>query len=175
MRPGVKWKSVEERFLEKVVRSPVTGCWLWRGCQNHRNGYPHFRVNGKMVLARRWAYEHYRGPIPAGLVCSHDRRRRRCVNPAHVELVTHSVSTLRGRLPELARQRQLSKTHCPQGHTYAGDNLYVHPGTGSRYCRKCRVVAVRKCRAARQGREKRERKRLSARPPSYRHTKGAVA
>jgi hypothetical protein len=29
-----------------------------------------------------------------------------------------------------------SRTHCPQGHPYAGDNLYVAPN-GERYCRAC--------------------------------------
>lgn len=30
-----------------------------------------------------------------------------------------------------------SRTHCPQGHPYAGDNLYVKP-SGGRVCRQCK-------------------------------------
>lgn len=35
-------------------------------------------------------------------------------------------------------QGNARKTHCPQGHPYAGDNLYVQPD-GNRKCRKCRA------------------------------------
>lgn len=31
-----------------------------------------------------------------------------------------------------------AKTHCPQGHPYSGDNLYVHPDGRHRACRTCR-------------------------------------
>lgn len=37
--------------------------------------------------------------------------------------------------PRLPYQYQLEKTHCPQGHPYEGENLYVDRGT--RYCRTC--------------------------------------
>lgn len=33
------------------------------------------------------------------------------------------------------------KTHCPQGHEYAGDNLYVYPD-GRRQCRACARNAI---------------------------------
>jgi hypothetical protein len=33
-------------------------------------------------------------------------------------------------------------THCPKGHPYSGDNLYVKPG-GARACRECRTAADR--------------------------------
>lgn len=40
-----------------------------------------------------------------------------------------------------AGQVHAAKTHCPQGHPYSGDNLYVHEnketGKKSRYCRTC--------------------------------------
>lgn len=44
-----------------------------------------------------------------------------------------------------------SKTHCPQGHPYSGDNLYISPGDGSRVCRQCareRQIAARELLAA---------------------------
>ena len=34
-------------------------------------------------------------------------------------------------------QHHRRKTHCPHGHPYAGENLYVSP-SGHRYCRECR-------------------------------------
>lgn len=32
------------------------------------------------------------------------------------------------------------KTHCPKGHPYSGDNLYIHPKSKRRDCRKCRKL-----------------------------------
>ncbi len=36
-----------------------------------------------------------------------------------------------------AVNRNARKTHCPQGHPYSGDNLYVDPN-GNRRCQQCR-------------------------------------
>ena len=35
------------------------------------------------------------------------------------------------------------KTHCPRGHEYAGDNLYVHPKTKARRCLTCHTASTR--------------------------------
>lgn len=40
---------------------------------------------------------------------------------------------------ERNRLRQQKVTHCPQGHPYSGDNLYIRP-TGARACRICRAA-----------------------------------
>lgn len=34
-------------------------------------------------------------------------------------------------------KRNRAKTHCPYGHPYSSDNLYVVPKTGFRQCRTC--------------------------------------
>jgi hypothetical protein len=38
------------------------------------------------------------------------------------------------------------KTHCPQGHPYSGDNLYIQPGSGSRMCKACRYESAKRYR-----------------------------
>jgi hypothetical protein len=38
------------------------------------------------------------------------------------------------------------KTHCPEGHEYAGDNLYVHPTTGARRCLTCHAKTTKEWR-----------------------------
>ena len=48
---------------------------------------------------------------------------------------------------------QAKKTHCPAGHSYAGDNLYVAPD-GGRFCRACQRL---------HGREKQRRRRARLR------------
>jgi hypothetical protein len=41
--------------------------------------------------------------------------------------------------------QNVGKTHCPAGHEYAGDNLYVDP-VGRRHCRTCRNTRKRERR-----------------------------
>jgi hypothetical protein len=42
-------------------------------------------------------------------------------------------------------QNNSTKTHCPRGHPYAPDNVYVF-ADGRRRCRRCRIRAVRRSR-----------------------------
>ncbi len=62
------------------------------------------------------------GQIPSGLTLDHLCRVRNCVNPAHLEPVTHRENTLRGDGVTAINAR---KTSCHRGHPFAGENLYV--------------------------------------------------
>lgn len=44
-----------------------------------------------------------------------------------------------------AAAKRRAKTHCPSGHPYSGENLYVHRD-GRRVCRACTVAAKRRYR-----------------------------
>lgn len=71
-------------------------CWLWTGTIA-LNGYGLiYRQGGPLVGAHRLAYEVHVGPIPKGYELDHLCRVRRCVNPAHLEPVTHSENVRRG-------------------------------------------------------------------------------
>lgn len=129
-----------DRFWNKVDKTP--GCWLWTGSVAY--GYGKFR-DGRTVLAHRWAYESIRGPIPTGLVLDHLCKVKHCVNPDHLEAVTHAVNVRRAatggvgsRAPKSGRARDAEGhfTHCPNGHPMSGDNLYVRPN-GARSCKRC--------------------------------------
>jgi hypothetical protein len=74
--------TVEERFWAKVQKTPV--CWLWMGNKNDW-GYGHFWLNGKMVKAHRWSYEHHIGQVPPGKLLKHICDNPRCVRPDHLE------------------------------------------------------------------------------------------
>lgn len=75
----------------------IGGCWTWTGARM-TCGYGTLLAeqNGKTVLAHRWSYEHFVGPIPAGYDVDHLCRNRACVNPEHLEPVPHAVNVERG-------------------------------------------------------------------------------
>ena len=124
------FKSDIERFMSYVEQITESGCWLWLGPLE--NGYGRFQINGKQIRMPRAAWLVLRGPIPAGLEPDHLCRVRCCVNPDHMELVTHLENVRRGK----AGKRMLERTHCPKGHPYAGENLIIRT-TGARRCREC--------------------------------------
>jgi hypothetical protein len=84
-------------FLNKVIY-PENGCWSWRGYRDQK-GYGRFYCRGLNEYAHRWSYEYFVGAVPVGLELDHLCRNRDCVNPAHLEAVTHRVNVARGISP----------------------------------------------------------------------------
>lgn len=72
----------------------VTGCWNWTQNKNQK-GYGLYRYNGGIKMAHRYLYIKYKGTIPAGLEIDHLCRNRACVNPDHLETVTHTINRRR--------------------------------------------------------------------------------
>lgn len=125
--------------MKNIIKDEVRGCWLWTGATTTRKGDPDgygvLRVENRNMLVHRLLYEAFRGPIPDGLECDHLCRVRRCVNPAHIEPVTHRINSLRGISPQA---KNAERTHCVHGHLLSDDNVYSSPSQpGSRYCRTC--------------------------------------
>lgn len=116
-----------DRLMDKVSPEPNTGCWLWTGALSG-NGYGRFWERGRLVIPHRFLYIALIGEVPVGLELDHLCRNPLCVNPVHLEPVTHKVNMSRG--------QNAAKTHCPQGHLYMGDNLIFR--SGGRGCRACR-------------------------------------
>lgn len=88
-------KGEHRRFVNGHQRrkSPVdyvvdgNGCWIWQ--RSHSQNYGHLCVKGKVIPAHRFYYELKNGPIQKGLEMDHLCRVRLCVNPDHLEPVTH--------------------------------------------------------------------------------------
>jgi len=147
-----------DRFMRMVVPEPNSGCWLYEG--SGAAGYGAFWDGEKRIMAHRFSYEAFVGPIPDGLTIDHKCFVRCCVNPDHLEPVTLLENIRRyhakvkddphfeiGRLPlakanktKVVQPRQIAlrlpKTHCPQGHPYTPENSR-YGKHGARYCREC--------------------------------------
>lgn len=87
----------------------------------------------RMVLAHRWAYEAFVGPIPEGLDIDHLCRVRNRCEPSHLEAVTHRENLGRG--VNMIWGERAARTSCPSGHAYDTGNTLRH--RGRRYCRSC--------------------------------------
>lgn len=79
-------------------------------------------------------YEEFNGPVPAGMELDHLCRVRCCVNPMHLEPVTHDEN--------MKRMKIIARVICKRGHPIAGSNAlkrpgnWINEGAGLR-CRTC--------------------------------------
>jgi hypothetical protein len=119
-----------ERFWQKVA--VVNGCWLWTARKNNK-GYGVFNPEWNVrVYAHRWSYEQTNGPIPGGLEIDHLCRAPACVNPEHLEAVSHRENIMRSNAPTALNAQ---KTHCSNGHPFDSENTYIRANGGR--CRTC--------------------------------------
>jgi hypothetical protein len=130
-------------FWANVEPYEDTGCLLWMGAidSRARGGYGMVLWQQGHYSAHRVGYclHHNIVNLPDGLVLDHLCCIRPCVEWSHLEAVSVSVNTLRGRSPQLTRERRL-RTHCPKGHALLGDNLILQQQrSGIRQrCRICK-------------------------------------
>lgn len=90
-------RTIRERIDRLVDRSAgLFGCWPWLGTKS-RLGYgtAATKVAGRTNQAHRVVYEALVGPIPTGLELDHLCRNTSCVNPSHLEPVTHAENMRR--------------------------------------------------------------------------------
>ena len=150
--------SPAERLAVGLVAMP-NGCLEWTGYIE--DGYGRMRRGDKVVRTHRLAWEFVNGSIPDGLDVLHHCDNRPCCQTdptpgypeGHLFLGTHADNNAdrdaKGRCR--AGIVNTAKTHCPQGHPYAGENLRVV--RGGRQCKTCirardRVRSARKRKAA---------------------------
>lgn len=101
---------------------------------DNRKGYRRKRVNGVKRPVHRIEYEKHHGPIPDGMIIMHLCDNPACYNIEHLRLGTHQ-DNCRDKFAK-GRDWQSKVTHCKNGHSYSGENLYQY--NGRRHCRACR-------------------------------------
>lgn len=127
--------KIYTRMIGRTV-ADINGCWLWQGAISDGYGLIGRGKSGKVISVHRLSYIYHNGEIPKGLQIDHLCRVRHCVNPKHLEAVTHRTNTLRG---VGASAQNVKKTHCPQGHPLSGENLTEYGiSQGKRLCRTCK-------------------------------------
>jgi hypothetical protein len=85
VRPPTRRPMTLAEFWSKVDTSG--DCWVWTAARN-RQGYGHFKRDGKWVKATRWIYEQATGPIPPGHDIRHGCDNPPCVRPSHLSTGT---------------------------------------------------------------------------------------
>lgn len=106
--------------------------------------YSKKRLNGKSHPAHRVAWMAVHGPIPDGLFVCHKCDNPKCINVHHLFLGTHKDNMQD--MVRKGRHKEQLKTHCPQGHPYAGDNLAIN-FKGWRRCLRCHADGEARRRA----------------------------
>lgn len=81
-----------------------------------------------IVLAHRASWEYAMGPVPLGHTLDHLCKQKRCVNPAHMRILTNYENARR------TAGRDWPLGQCINGHP--NSESYVQPA-GTRVCRPC--------------------------------------
>jgi hypothetical protein len=119
-------------LLAGIEKAPGrNGCWLWSGAGN-KDGYSCAFDKGEQVY--RIVYEWMVGPIPDGYELDHLCRVPACVNPHHLEPVTHGENGRRAR----SAGPWMLRTYCKRGHALTGKNRRVwSEGPGRKQIVRC--------------------------------------
>lgn len=137
-------ESVQEFLDNFTAPCPMTGCFLFTGATNEK-GYGQLFRDGGYIAAHRYVLKKSKG-LPEGLHALHSCSTPSCCNPDHLRVGTNHENMQdkmrAGRQKFVAADNKRNKTHCPKGHPYSGDNLWISKRTGARHCRTCHRLGV---------------------------------
>ncbi|MFJ8386234.1 HNH endonuclease signature motif containing protein [Streptomyces sp. NPDC094438] len=97
------WDDYDRRALDRLMDKCVedeAGCWVWKGSRpggknRASTTYGDIQYRGRTVVVHRLAYTLMRADVPNGLELDHLCRNPLCVNPDHLEPVTHAENVRR--------------------------------------------------------------------------------
>lgn len=113
------------RFFAKVAVESDSACWRWMGSVT-ATGYGRFSYQSRATWAHRASWQMFRGFIPEGMEIDHTCRNRRCVNPKHLEPVSHRENV----------RRAADRPTCQRGHLWTSEST-ITDRKGHRRCRIC--------------------------------------
>jgi hypothetical protein len=128
-------QRVLDTFFNKVDVRGDNECWPWRRSLGS-HGYGQIGWNGKdgrptVTTAHRVAWITVHGNIPPLHSVRQICGSRVCENPGHLKLLKTSLANFE------AASNNRDKTHCPKGHPYEGENLFMVVNE-----RRCRICAL---------------------------------
>jgi hypothetical protein len=154
--PARFWKKVNKNGPVPPLRPELGPCWLHEGTPEKATGYVRCEISRVRDYVHRFVYRALVQPIPDGKEIDHRCHNadpscpsdasclhRRCLNPDHLEAVTHRENM--NRSPNHLAVKNRLKTHCPHGHPYDEENTRMTPH-GGRACRACNRAAQQRFR-----------------------------
>ena len=132
--------NLDDEKLKTFLLSNIkikNNCWVWTNHKPRPDGYVKIVYKKKQVLIHRLSYEVFKDELTKGLEIDHLCRNKLCINPDHLEEVTHKENVLRGISPMAINAK---KTICNRGHKFTEQNTYIEPKTGKRHCRICSSI-----------------------------------
>ena len=126
-------------------RPDLGPCWIWTGLLD-RYGYGRISIGQNRIrFAHGVVYAKLIGPLADDHELDHLCRIPSCVNPFHLDPVTHRTNVLRGTGFSAVNA---AKTQCIRGHEFNSQNTRTDRD-GKRWCRPCHRDGERARRAAR--------------------------
>jgi hypothetical protein len=115
------------------------GCWIWNASRCSNGRYGEIRINSRKAMAHRVSWQmQWDREVPEGLEIDHLCGNTRCVNPAHLEAVTHRENQLRSARTIIGAAAR--KTSCAHGHLYDSENTKYYIKVRKAYYRKKAAV-----------------------------------
>lgn len=138
------------------------GCWLYDGFKD-RDGYGFLNtyIDGRSSsqMAHRFFYELWVGPVPRDMELDHRCESKSCVNPQHLDIVTHD---------ENMRRNAARSLRCRNGHLRSKHGVYVTHLSSGRVLRTCRTCAKK---TKRVGYATKKKAQQNVRPPTKKLSK----
>jgi len=120
-----------------ITGEPLAPCWDWDSGLN-RLGYGLFKLHPKNVSAHRFSFELLRTEDISELELDHLCKNRKCVNPEHLDPVTHQEHMRR------QAEEVFNRPLCINGHDWQSEGTYFFTPSGGRKCWVCRRITLDK-------------------------------
>ena len=124
-------------YISARTQRTERGCVEWIGLRT-KGGYGTCNFNGLKTTAHRASFIRSGKSIPDGMELDHLCKNTICVNPDHLEVVSHREN--------VRRCDKAVATQCKNGHAFTVENTYVK-SNGCRSCRTCNLERQRILRA----------------------------